>query len=251
MGKSSNSSEKIDFGFSQIARDEKSGRVADVFTSVADKYDLMNDALSLGVHRIWKSLLLDRLAPSPKMRLVDVAGGTGDISFGFLERGGGEALVCDINPAMLGAGRNRDKAETFGDKARWLCGNAESLPLPNRSVDAYTITFGIRNVTDRDAALREAWRVLRPGGHFLCLEFSEPETPGLDKLYDIYSFNLFPRIGSLIAGDAESYQYLAESIRMFPKPKDFAKQIEAAGLGQVNLHNLSGGIATLYSAWRI
>ncbi|TNE60228.1 MAG: class I SAM-dependent methyltransferase [Alphaproteobacteria bacterium] len=242
--------DEIDFGFEKVAREEKSARVAEVFTSVADKYDVMNDALSLGVHRIWKSLLMDRLDPRENMTLLDVAGGTGDISFGFLKRGGGKAIVCDINPAMLAAGQKRKEAAQYEDRLTWLCGNAEVLSLPDRSVDAYTITFGIRNVTDRDAALREAWRVLKPGGHFLCLEFSEPETPGLDKIYDLYSFKLFPRLGAMIAGDAESYQYLAESIRMFPRPKDFAKQIERAGLSQVSFHNLSGGIATLYSAWR-
>jgi demethylmenaquinone methyltransferase/2-methoxy-6-polyprenyl-1,4-benzoquinol methylase len=251
MSKDTQQAEKIDFGFDRVDVEDKRDKVRDVFTSVAGKYDLMNDALSMGVHRIWKSLLLDRLNPQSHMTLVDVAGGTGDISFGFLKRGGGKAVVCDINQAMLVAGQKRPQARQFEDQTEWVCGNAEVLPLPDKSVDAYTITFGIRNVTHRDQALREARRVLKPGGHFLCLEFSEPDLPGLDTVYDFYSFNVFPKVGSLIAGDASSYQYLAESIRMFPKPKEFAKQIADAGLEQVSFDNLSGGIATLYSAWRI
>jgi demethylmenaquinone methyltransferase/2-methoxy-6-polyprenyl-1,4-benzoquinol methylase len=243
--------EKIDFGFEDVPVEEKRTRVREVFDSVASRYDIMNDAMSLGVHRLWKSVLMDSLNPQEEMVLVDVAGGTGDISFGFLRRGGGSALVCDINHAMLKAGCDRSEAEEFGSRAQWICGNAESLPLADKIADAYTITFGIRNVTHRDLALRDAYRVLKPGGHFLCLEFSVPDTPGFDKLYDFYSFNVLPQLGSAIAGDADSYRYLAESIRKFPKPEVFAGMIGDAGFGHVSHLPLSGGIASLYSAWRL
>ncbi len=252
MTRGTHNTDSIDFGFEQIAVEEKRGRVREVFDSVASNYDVMNDAMSLGVHRLWKSLLLDRLNPRSHMTLVDVAGGTGDIAFGFLGRGGGKALVCDINAAMLGHGQSREDRPQFDDDAiEWICGNAECLPLPDNCADAYTITFGIRNVTHRDKALSEARRVLKPGGHFLCLEFSMPNVPVLDDFYDAYSFQVLPRLGTLIAGDAESYRYLAESIRKFPKPEAFADMIKEAGLDNVSTHSLSGGIATLFSAWRL
>jgi demethylmenaquinone methyltransferase/2-methoxy-6-polyprenyl-1,4-benzoquinol methylase len=244
--------DSIDFGFEQVAVEEKRERVREVFASVASKYDIMNDAMSLGIHRAWKSILLDRLNPRPHMTLVDVAGGTGDIAFGFLRRGGGQAFVCDINDAMLAHGMSRrDRPKTDESALTWICGNAECLPLPHNCADAYTITFGIRNVTHRDKALSEARRVLKPGGHFLCLEFSMPDVPLLDDIYDVYSFEVLPRLGSLIAGDGESYRYLVESIRQFPDPETFAGMIEAAGLTNVTRQSLSGGIATLYSAWRV
>lgn len=239
------------FGFADIPAAEKAPRVRQVFDSVAGRYDLMNDLMSAGVHRLWKAALLDWLAPRPGARLLDVAGGTGDIARGFLRRtkakGGAEAIVCDINYEMLQAGRTRPD----GAGLRWLCGNAEAVPLPDAAVDAYTIGFGIRNVTHLDAALAEAHRVLRPGGRFLCLEFSQPVLPLLDRLYDAYSFNVIPRLGALVTNDRGSYAYLVESIRRFPTQRGFAQRIAGAGFSRVSYRNLSGGIAALHSGWRL
>lgn len=246
------SEETIDFGFEEVPVAQKRARVREVFDGVAENYDLMNDLMSMGIHRIWKSILLDMADPRPHKVLIDVAGGTGDIAFGFLDRGGAAAYVCDINHEMLKAGTKRREASLFEEKPlHWICGNAESLPIPDKTGDVYTITFGIRNVTHRDKALEEARRVLKPGGRFLCLEFSMPTIPGADKIYDLYSFRILPWLGEKVAKDADSYRYLAESIRKFPAPEDFAAQIEAAGLGQVKTQALTGGIATLYSAWRL
>lgn len=250
------SEETIDFGFEDVPVAEKRTRVREVFDGVATSYDIMNDLMSLGIHRIWKSILLDMAAPKNAdgtgKVLIDVAGGTGDIALGFLERGGAVAHVCDINHEMLKAGTTRRETAAYDDaRLNWICGNGESLPLADKTGDVYTITFGIRNVTHRDKALEEARRVLKPGGRFLCLEFSMPDIPGTDKLYDFYSFKVLPWIGEKVAGDADSYRYLAESIRKFPAPEDFADQIRAAGLSQVKTQALTGGIATLYSAWRV
>jgi demethylmenaquinone methyltransferase / 2-methoxy-6-polyprenyl-1,4-benzoquinol methylase len=248
------------FGFRDVPEDEKEGLVKEVFSSVAARYDLMNDLMSAGVHRIWKDAMVEWLNPRPGWAVLDVAGGTGDIAFRMVEMarqrmkqsGGGEAqvTVCDINADMLGEGRRR--AEEKGEAGiEWVCGNAESLPFPDCSFDAYTIAFGIRNVTHIDRALAEARRVLKPGGRFLCLEFSKVEVPGLDALYDAYSFKLLPKIGGLVAKDEESYRYLAESIRRFPPQAKFAQMIADAGLEQVKVRNLSGGIAAMHSAWRL
>ncbi len=218
---------KASFGFRDVAEDEKEGLVREVFSSVARRYDLMNDLMSAGVHRLWKDAMIDWLNPQPGQQMLDVAGGTGDIAFRIAAAArarGGEAkiVVCDINADMLNEGVRR--AAGKGEKTiEWICGNAESLPLPNSSFDAYTIAFGIRNVTHIDRALAEARRVLKPGGRFLCLEFSKVEAPGLDALYDIYSFSVLPRLGRLVADDAEAYRYLAESIRRFPPQAAFAR----------------------------
>lgn len=246
----------IDFGFEDVPVAQKQARVREVFDGVAENYDLMNDLMSLGIHRLWKTVLLDMADPKPGKGpgkvLIDVAGGTGDIARGFLARGGAAAYVCDINHEMLKAGVRRDDADLPDEnRLHWICGNGESLPLADKTGDVYTIAFGIRNITHRDKALREARRVLKPGGRFLCLEFSMPDMPGLDSLYDLYSFKVLPWLGGVVAGDAGSYRYLAESIRKFPEPADFASQITAAGLGQVKTQGLSGGVATLYSAWRL
>jgi demethylmenaquinone methyltransferase/2-methoxy-6-polyprenyl-1,4-benzoquinol methylase len=249
------------FGFREVPEAEKETLVREVFSSVAARYDLMNDLMSAGIHRIWKDAMVEWLNPQPGWRVLDVAGGTGDIAFRIADmarakssRGisGGEAdiTVCDINDKMLGEGRRR--AEEKNERAiSWICGDAEKLPLPDAHFDAYTIAFGIRNVTHIENALREARRVLKPGGRFVCLEFSKVNVPGMDAIYDAYSFKLLPRIGGWVAGDAESYRYLAESIRRFPAQDAFAAMITEAGLGQVKIRNLSGGIAAMHSAWRI
>jgi demethylmenaquinone methyltransferase/2-methoxy-6-polyprenyl-1,4-benzoquinol methylase len=243
------------FGFRDVPEAEKEGLVREVFSSVAARYDLMNDLMSAGVHRIWKDAMVEWLNPQPGWRVLDVAGGTGDIAFRIAEmaraRGGqADITVCDINDKMLGEGRRR-AAEKNETAISWVCGDAEKLPLPDAQFDAYTIAFGIRNVTHIQNALREARRVLKPGGRFLCLEFSKVNVPGIDAVYDAYSFKLLPKIGALVAGDEESYRYLAESIRRFPAPEAFAAMIAEAGLGQVKIRSLSGGIAAMHSAWRI
>ena len=243
------------FGFRDVPEGEKEALVREVFSSVAARYDLMNDLMSVGVHRIWKDAMVEWLNPQPGWESLDVAGGTGDIAFRIADlaraRGGEAAVtVCDINADMLGEGvrRAKEKGETA---IEWVCGNAENLPFPDSSFDSYTIAFGIRNVTHIENALTEARRVLKPGGRFLCLEFSKVEVPGLDTLYDAYSFKLMPKIGGLVAQDEESYRYLAESIRRFPTQAKFAAMISEAGLSRVKVRNLSGGIAAMHSAWRL
>ncbi len=254
----SSAGDSTHFGFRTVGRDQKAGLVRAVFDGVAENYDLMNDLMSVGIHRLWKSAMLDWLNPRPGDHLLDVAGGTGDIAERFLERAvdrasgdGARVTVCDINEAMIVVGRDRaiDRGRLKG--IDWLCGNAEALPVAPASVDAYTIAFGIRNVTDIPAALREARRVLKPGGRFLCLEFSHVILPGLKTAYDAYSFQVLPALGEIVAGDREAYQYLAESIRQFPDQDAFAAMIADAGLERVKIRNLSGGIAALHSAWRI
>jgi demethylmenaquinone methyltransferase/2-methoxy-6-polyprenyl-1,4-benzoquinol methylase len=244
------------FGFRDVPESEKEGLVRDVFSSVARRYDLMNDLMSGGVHRLWKDALVEWLNPQPGWRVLDVAGGTGDIAFRIAEavrrRGGAAAefAVCDINAEMIQAGRRRaaDKGE---GGIEWVCGDAEALPFPDGHFDAYTVAFGIRNVTHIERALSQARRVLKPGGRFLCLEFSRCNAPGLDALYDRFSFEVLPRLGELVAKDADAYRYLAESIRRFPPQKAFARMIEKAGLSRVKVRNMVGGIAALHSAWKI
>jgi len=243
------------FGFREVPEGEKEGLVKQVFSSVAARYDLMNDLMSAGVHRIWKDAMVEWLNPRPGWKVLDVAGGTGDIAFRMVEMArsrGGEAnvTVCDINDRMLGEGKRR--AEEKNETAiEWVCGNAEALPFADAQFDAYTIAFGIRNVTHIEKALSEARRVLKPGGRFLCLEFSKVEVPGLDTLYDAYSFKLLPKIGEWVAKDEDFYLYLSESICRFPPQAKFAQMIRDAGLEQVKVRNLSGGIAAMHSAWRL
>ncbi len=244
---------QADFGFRRVPEGEREGLVRAVFDSVAGRYDLMNDLMSGGVHRLWKTALIDTLAPRPGMHLLDVAGGTGDIAFRFLDRvkGEGRASVCDINQAMLSVGRDRAFDRGIVDGIEWLCGDAQALPLEDGSVDAYTIAFGLRNVTGIDKALREARRVLRPGGRFVCMEFSRVVLPVLDRLYERYSFTAVPAIGAAVTGDRAAYQYLVESIAVFPSQEELLDRIAGAGFDLVKYRNLSGGIAAIHSAWRV
>ena len=241
------------FGNQTVAEDQKAGMVHGVFTSVASKYDVMNDAMSLGIHRLWKDAMLDWLAPRPNTRLLDVAGGTGDISFRYLDRTRGQAhaTVLDMTQSMLEEGRKRAEAQNQTDKLDWITGDAMALPFPDNTFDAYTISFGIRNVTRIPDAIAEAYRVLKPGGRFLVLEFSTIPQPGLQHLYDLYSFNVIPKMGKAIANDEASYQYLVESIRQFPKQEPFAQMIRDGGFEQVSYRNLTLGIAALHSGWKI
>ena len=242
---------RTDFGFQSIPWEEKTARVRGVFDSVAGRYDLMNDLMSGGLHRLWKAAFITWLRPRPNMHLLDLAGGTGDIAFRFLAAGGGTVTVADINQEMLLVGKGRARRRHVDGDIAWLCANGESLPIPDASVDAVTCAFGIRNMTDKARALSEMHRVLRPGGRFLCLEFSRLVLPGLEGLYDKYSFQVVPRLGRCVAGDGESYRYLAESIRTFPDQDSFATMIAEAGLDNVSYRNLAGGIAAMHSAWRI
>ncbi|TCS66423.1 bifunctional demethylmenaquinone methyltransferase/2-methoxy-6-polyprenyl-1,4-benzoquinol methylase UbiE [Primorskyibacter sedentarius] len=240
------------FGFQTVPEDEKAGRVQGVFNSVASKYDVMNDAMSMGIHRIWKDAMMDWLAPRPGQQLLDVAGGTGDISFRFLKRAGhGHATVLDLTEPMLIEGRKRAEAEAMADSLDWVVGDAMSLPFADNSFDVYTISFGIRNVTRPQDALAEAFRVLRPGGRLMVLEFSQIPNDMMQKIYDLYSFNIIPRLGQAIAGDRDSYQYLVESIRRFPDQETFLGMVQAAGFEQAKYRNLTMGVACLHSGWKI
>jgi len=244
---------RASFGFRDVPAEDKSGLVREVFSSVAKNYDLMNDLMSGGVHRLWKDEMVSWLNVRPGQNFLDVAGGTGDIAFRIAAaahaRGGSaDITICDINYEMLAAGTKR-KDVPHG--VTWTCGDAEALPIPDATMDAYTIAFGIRNVTHIERALAEAYRVLKPGGRFLCLEFSRVQAPVLDRLYDTYSFSILPRLGEAVAGDGEAYRYLAESIRRFPPQNVFARMIGKAGFGQVKVRNVSAGIAALHSGWKL
>lgn len=241
----------VDFGYRVVDRAEKAGMVRAVFDSVAPRYDLMNDLMSLGIHRLWKQEFIAELAPNPRHRLLDLAGGTGDISFGWLKRGGGPVLMTDINASMLSVGRDRALNRGFADNLTFAVMDAEKLPVPDRTFDRVSIAFGLRNCTDKSAVLHEARRVLKPGGRFLCLEFSHVTVPGLSSVYDVWSFQVLPRLGRFVAGDEESYQYLAESIRTFPDQETLAGMMRDAGLSRVNVRNLSGGIVAIHSGWRL
>ncbi len=245
------------FGFKTVGREQKASLVRGVFDKVADNYDLMNDLMSGGVHRLWKDMVITRANPQPGEMLLDVAGGTGDLSRRFIkkaemvrQRRGGKpahAIVCDINAQMLIAGLQRGTDEHLS----WVCGDAEHLPLPDSCVDAVTISFGIRNVTNKVQALKDMRRVLRPGGRFLCLEFSKPVNQAIQKPYDLWSFHAIPRLGQLFAKDRESYQYLVESIRKFPDQERFATMMKEAGFIHVGYTNYSGGVAALHTGWAI
>ncbi len=243
------------FGAREVPLADKQAMVDDVFNSVARRYDLMNDLMSFGLHRAWKDALVTAVNP-PKNRpfhLLDIAGGTGDVAMRLIAAGGEatHATVCDINADMLAVGRERAAVRALGEAITFTEANAEALPFADRSFDAVTIAFGIRNVPRIDAALAEAFRVLKIGGRFLCLEFSAVTMPGLDKLYDFYSFNVIPALGRAVVGDAESYRYLVELIRRFPKPQDFAAMMRAAGFARVSHQLMTGGIVALHSGWRL
>jgi demethylmenaquinone methyltransferase/2-methoxy-6-polyprenyl-1,4-benzoquinol methylase len=241
----------VDFGYRQVSPAQKRALVHDVFARVARRYDLMNDLMSLGVHRAWKRRFVASLGPRPGLRLLDLAGGTGDIAFGWRARAGGFAILADVNPAMLTVAHARAVGRGLLGNLALLCTDAERLPLPDRAVDVVSIAFGLRNCTDKPAVLAEARRVLRPGGRFACLEFSRVEVAALAPLYDAWSFRVLPQLGAAVAGDAESYRYLAESIRTFPDAPTLAGMMATAGFARVRVDRLSGGIAAIHSGWRL
>ena len=246
---------EADFGFRRVPEEAKAPLVRALFDSVAERYDLMNDLMSAGTHRWWKSEMVAWLNPRPGQRLLDVAGGTGDVARRALPRlvpdAGGQAVVCDVNRQMLEIGRARAIDDGILAGIEWLCGDAEALPFADRSFDLYTIAFGLRNVTRRERALSEARRVLKPGGRFLCLEFTPAVAPLLQPLYDLYSFEVLPLLGQIVTGDRDAYSYLVESIRRFPSQSELSELIAAAGLERVKYRNLTGGVAALHSAWRL
>ena len=240
----------IPFGFRRVAPDEHTALVRDVFNSVAGRYDLMNDLMSGGLHRLWKRGLIDRLRPGTA--LIDVAGGTGDVALGFMaHRDGHDAIIIDANTHMLRVGRNRAMDRGVVTGITFVCADAAALPLPDRSADAVTIAFGLRNVSRRAEALAEMHRVLSPGGRFYCLEFSRVVLPVLARLYDLYSFEIIPRLGRWVTGHEDSYRYLVESIRAFPDQKALSAELRDVGFGNCNHTNLTGGIVALHSAWRV
>ncbi|MEO0702066.1 MAG: bifunctional demethylmenaquinone methyltransferase/2-methoxy-6-polyprenyl-1,4-benzoquinol methylase UbiE [Pseudomonadota bacterium] len=240
------------FGDRTVGEDEKAGLVHGVFSNVASRYDVMNDVMSVGIHRLWKDAMMDWLAPRPGQRLLDVAGGTGDIAFRFLRRApAAKAVVCDLTEPMLTEGKRRAEAEALADRLEWIVGDAMALPFEDASFDVYTISFGIRNVTRIEDALSEAFRVVRPGGRLMVLEFSQLPNAGLQWAYDRYSYNVIPAMGQAIAGDRDSYQYLVDSIRKFPDQDRFLGMIRQAGFGNAKYRNLSMGIAALHSGWKL
>jgi demethylmenaquinone methyltransferase / 2-methoxy-6-polyprenyl-1,4-benzoquinol methylase len=247
--------EQTHFGFSTVPLPEKQQRVDRVFNSVAARYDVMNDLMSGGLHRLWKDQLAAQVHPSKTraFRHLDVAGGTGDIGFRIARAGGAKTKVTllDINPDMLAVGKARAEKKGLSDKLTFIEANAESVPFPDNEFDAYTIAFGIRNVPRIEVALKEAFRVLRRGGHFLCLEFSQVDVAALDRIYAAYSFRAIPAIGKLVTGDSEAYRYLVESIRKFPSAEDFRGMIEQAGFARASYTKLSGGIVAIHSGWKL
>ena len=237
----------IDFGYQQVAKADKQKLVANVFQSVAQKYDVMNDLMSFGIHRLWKRYTIDCSGVRSGMRVLDIAGGTGDLTEQFSRRVGptGEVVLADINDAMLAVGRDKLRNRGIVGNVRYVQANAEELPFADDSFDIITIAFGLRNVTDKQKALESMFRVLKPGGRLLVLEFSKPQPPLLSQAYDFYSFNVLPKMGQLVAGDAASYQYLAESIRMHPDQETLKGMMEQAGYAEVSYHNLTGGIVAM------
>ncbi len=244
--------EHIDFGFTQVPKQEKVKRVADVFHSVADKYDVMNDLMSLGIHRIWKKITIEYSSVRKNQKVLDLAGGTGDLTAKFSKLVGEDGLVvlADINESMLRVGRDKLRDKGLFKNIEYVQANAEALPFADNYFDCITISFGLRNVTDKEKALRSMWRVLKPGGRLLVLEFSKPQYKLLNKAYDAYSFTMLPLMGKIVANDSESYRYLAESIRMHPDQKTLKKMMEDAGFADVNYHNMTGGIVALHIGFK-
>ena len=242
---------QVDFGYQNVALSQKQELVNSVFDSVASSYDIMNDLMSIGIHRLWKEALLDWMAPRPNQILADLAGGTGDVSLKFLERGGQFAHVIDINEQMLAAGRKRKVMNKFQERLNWLAGDAQDIPLADNSVDRVIIAFGLRNVPDRMKALNQIVRILKPGGRFCCLEFSHVKNPILSSVYDGWSFNILPKLGQIVAGEAQPYQYLVESIRRFPSEAELCSMMADTGMAQIKVRNLSGGIAAIHSGWKL
>ncbi|WP_411359529.1 bifunctional demethylmenaquinone methyltransferase/2-methoxy-6-polyprenyl-1,4-benzoquinol methylase UbiE [Pseudidiomarina salilacus] len=245
-------SETIDFGYKQVGKEEKQGLVANVFNSVAKKYDVMNDVMSFGIHRLWKRYTIDCSGVRAGMKVLDIAGGTGDLTEQFSRRVGpkGEVVLADINQAMLDVGRDKLRNRGIVANVDYVQANAEELPFANDTFDIITIAFGLRNVTDKQKALESMFRVLKPGGRLLVLEFSKPVQPMLSQAYDFYSFNVLPKMGQMIAGDADSYQYLAESIRMHPDQETLKGMMEQAGYENVTYDNLTGGIVALHRGFK-
>jgi demethylmenaquinone methyltransferase/2-methoxy-6-polyprenyl-1,4-benzoquinol methylase len=242
---------KTHFGFKEVNTEDKAPMVKGVFDNVASKYDIMNDVMSMGTHRLWKDKFIKALNPRPNSKLLDVAGGTGDIAFRFAKAcDNGSVVVSDINHNMLREGYKSSIDKNVRGNLQWVCADAQNIPYPDNEFDYYTIAFGIRNVTDISAALNEAYRVLKPGGRFLCLEFSKVDSVILEKFYDFYSFKVIPKMGELIASDSDSYQYLVESIRKFPSQDGFLKMIEDSGFTNAKYTNLSGGVVAIHSGWK-
>jgi len=251
-----NDEQDVAFGFRRVGEGEKQTLVNEVFSKVAERYDQMNDLMSGGLHRLWKDDFVSMLNPprgQARFDHLDVAGGTGDIAFRILRAGGPNVhvTVADISPEMVWEGRKRAESEGLLGRCDFTVGNAEALAFPDKRFDGYTIAFGIRNVTHIDKALSEAYRVLKPGGHFLCLEFSQVDVPLLDRFYDAYSFTVIPAVGKVVTGDGHPYRYLVESIRTFPRQDDFKSMIEQAGFANVSYRNLTGGVVAIHSGWRI
>jgi demethylmenaquinone methyltransferase/2-methoxy-6-polyprenyl-1,4-benzoquinol methylase len=250
-GPAAGAGDDIDFGFRRVAREQKKPLVRAVFDSVAPRYDVMNDLMSLGIHRIWKRIFATRMRPAPGKTLLDLASGTGDIAANWRRLGGGPVLATDINAAMLSVGRDRAVSRGFAADFTYVVADAEKLPLPDACVNEVSIAFGLRNCTDKPAVLAEARRVLKPGGRFFCLEFSKLQIAALEPVYERWSFDVLPRVGQAVAGDRDSYQYLAESIRTFPDQETLAGMMRVAGLSRVAYENLSGGIVAIHSGWRL
>lgn len=243
-----NEEKNIDFGNKKVKKTEKQTLVNNVFNSVADKYDLMNDLTSLGIHRLWKDSLINWLAPQPYQKLADIAGGTGDISVKFLLAGGCSAHIVDINKEMITNGKLKNNNN---NNLSWTIASAENLPMADNSYERASMGFGLRNITNRVLALKEVYRILKPGGRFICLEFSHVENSLLKKIYDVWSFQFMPRIGQKITGDKEAYNYLVESIRQFPSQPELTQMFSEAGFSRVKYRNLSNGIVTLHSGWKL